>query len=333
MKKRLKALQRALARNGYTNIYVTNLKNIHYLTGMKMSVGILFVEKNAAYLFADDRYRETARRIVPQAITVLDSSEIVSAIRRHKTLVVESVSMTLSEQTRLRKKFKNKKIVHSIDLIEGLRRLKDYNEIRRIRIASRITKSVLRMVPSFLRLGVTERSIAAKIQAACLMRGADGMAFDTIVAFGKNTSLPHHSPTDTRLKAGDLVQVDMGAMVSSYCSDFSRVYVFGKMNREHRKTYAALKQAKKSAEKLLGKGVSTHLLDRVARGILKKHGIEKNFCHALGHGLGMDIHEGVVLSSKRKNERLRSGEVVTIEPGVYFPGKYGMRLEDTHVIG
>jgi Xaa-Pro aminopeptidase len=159
------------------------------------------------------------------------------------------------------------------------------------------------------------------------------MAFPTIVGFGENTAFPHHHPTTRRLKRGDIVQIDLGVKAGGYCSDYSRVFFTAKPTAEQRKALLALKRAKAAAEQLIRVGMENRVLDLKAREVLASFGIEKAFTHALGHGVGLEIHEGLSISKKAKRKKLLKNEVITIEPGVYFPGKWGMRVEDTIVVG
>jgi Xaa-Pro aminopeptidase len=158
------------------------------------------------------------------------------------------------------------------------------------------------------------------------------MAFETIVAFGENTSKPHHHPTERKLKKGDIVQIDMGVKINGYCSDYSDVYFTSPATPEQKIALSALKKAAKTAKKLVKEGISNRLLDQTARRILKTYGYDKEFSHALGHGVGLEIHEGVTLSSKAPVMKLKKNEVITIEPGLYFEGKWGMRVEETVVV-
>lgn len=162
--------------------------------------------------------------------------------------------------------------------------------------------------------------------------GAEGMAFPSIVAFGKNSSRPHHHPTSQKLKKGDLVQIDIGAKYNNYCSDRSVVFFTKKPTPVQQKAFSAVYEAKEKAKRAVKKGASTQTLDRIARDVLKKYGMEDAFTHSLGHGVGLDIHEGVTLSSRAPDKKLLKGEVITIEPGVYFEGKFGIRLEDMVIV-
>lgn len=249
-----------------------------------------------------------------------------------KSFGFESDTVTVDQRERWKTLFKNKKLVQVPDLIKGLRRFKDENEISIISRACGVSKAVLKIVPRLLKSGVSEIALAWMIESECRKRGAEAMAFETIVGFGSNTSRPHHHPTGRKFKTGDLVQVDMGAKVGGYCSDFSRIYVTGTLNSKQKKALRALIKAKKSVEGLIKPGVSIHALDRHARTMLRHDGYDEEFCHALGHGVGLEIHEGVTISTKRPDTILRKGDVITIEPGLYFAGKFGMRIEDTHIV-
>ena len=241
--------------------------------------------------------------------------------------------MTVGKLSLLKSRSKFTKFVQINGCIEGLRRKKSHDEIQKILRACRITKSVLRRVPGLLRLGMTENELQFAIDQECQMRGADGMAFPTIVGFGVSTSEPHHHPSSHRkLADGDVVQIDCGAMYRGYCSDYSRVLFFGDPPPEARKVFQVLTKAKKVAEKLVRPGIDVHSLDRAAREVLGAYGYEKYFIHSLGHGLGLFIHEDPRISCKAPADTLLQGDVITIEPGVYIPGKFGLRIEDTYVI-
>lgn len=332
IRSRLQRLQKLLSRTSVHSLLVSNLMNIRYLTGMQVSAGLLWVTNKGAVLFVDARYSEMASKRAETDITIAAPQELSTRLAASTSIGFESDDVTVERLGAWKKKLKNKRLVQTKGLIEGLRRQKDPEELRAIKHACRITKHVLSRVPTLLRLGITERELSHALYCDCVKQGAMCMAFETIVAFGENTSRPHHHPTNRILKKGDLVQVDMGASVEGYCSDYSRVFFTDEALPAQKKAYRALKEAKKSAEKLLRPGVLTTTLDREARRVLKLHGFEKEFTHSLGHGLGLDIHEGVTLSERARPMKLLRNEVITIEPGLYFEGEWGMRIEDTIVV-
>jgi Xaa-Pro aminopeptidase len=232
----------------------------------------------------------------------------------------------------LKKLAPHMRLVDKGGVVECYRRQKDEGEIKLISRAQRITKELLRRVPSALRPGITEEKLARQLQIWALELGADCLSFDAIVAFGTHTGFPHHVPTSRTLKKGHIVQIDVGATVRGYCSDMSRVFFTAPPTPQQKLVYDTLLKAQKRAMDAVKPGVGTAELDRLAREVLKSQGIEEAFCHSLGHGVGLEIHEGITLSQLRKSVELLQGEVITIEPGVYFPGKFGMRIEDMVIV-
>lgn len=325
---RIRRFQSLLRARGIPRMLVTSPSNVRYLTGLDASEAMLLVALRSATLFVDARYASAAGALRSRRLKVMDRTDIARMLSRIPRCGYEEGHVTAGCLRRWKAACKNTKFIHTSSLAEGLRRKKDATEVRLMHRALSVTDDVLRGVPGMLRPGMTEARLAADILIACLERGADGMAFDTIVAFGPSTCEPHHRPGGRRLRTRDIVQVDMGAKVGGYCSDRSEVFFIGKPTAEQRRTYDAVSEAKERAKSLLKAGVPCADLDRSARSVLAAHSLEGFFTHSLGHGLGLDIHEGVSLSS-RSADSLLSGEVVTIEPGVYLPGKFGIRLEDT----
>jgi Xaa-Pro aminopeptidase len=325
---RLKAVQTVLRKQKLPCLLVTTPSNVRYLTGLAASEALVFIRQRDATLFVDARYIEAARRLKTSMLKVADRKGIENALLATRTCGYEEHDVTAGRLRRWKAAFKNTKFVHISGLVEGLRRKKDDEEIKRIKRALRITNDVLKQVPTMLRVGMTEADLSTSLLLACLERGADGMAFETIVAFGPSSSEPHHHSGARKLRARDIVQIDMGARYDGYCSDRSDVYFMGEPNAEERAVHDAVFEAKRAAEKLVRAGALCADLDREARRVLKMRKLEKYFTHSLGHGLGLDIHEGVSVSS-RSTDSLLPGEVITIEPGVYLPGKFGIRLENT----
>lgn len=330
---RISRLQTRLKNLSVSAVLISDLTNIRYLSGIQVSTGLLLLTKGMAVLFVDSRYAEMASVRADPKLLVADPADIKTHLAGFRSVGFESDNITVARLDRWKTQFKNKKFVQINGFVEGLRRIKDTQEIATLTAACTLTKKALSRVTSFLRYGMTEQDLALELYTYCIKRGADGMAFETIVGFGENTSKPHHKPSNRKLKKGDIVQIDMGAVVDGYCSDYSRVYFTAEATPKQMKAYRALKEAKKSAEKLLKPGVLNTALDAEARRVLKLHGYDKEFSHSLGHGVGMDIHEGTTLSMKAPPTKLLKNEVVTIEPGLYFAGKWGMRLEDTRIVG
>lgn len=314
-------------------LLIGHLPNIRYCTGLELSAGFLLVEKRGFTLFVDARYSENAAKKLGLSIRIGDPKKLPDILKKLRSCGVEADHVPVSQFSNWKSKYKNTKFVQTTDVVEEFRRVKSVVELKNVRKACAITKQILLRVPSYLARGVTERDVAWRIAEAAHKAGAGGMAFDTIVGFGKNTSQPHHRPTDAVLQAGDMVQIDMGVTIDGYCSDYSRVYFTRRPTAEQAKVYGVLSRVQRHMVRQVRMGVTTHALDAEARGMLAEHGYgNEQFSHALGHGVGLDIHEGVVLSSRGPAATLRKNEVVTIEPGLYFPGKWGMRIEDTVIV-
>ncbi len=313
-------------------LLVTNLVNLRYLSGLTLSAGYGLVSPGGITLFLDDRYLETGRHAAYAGLSVQPIKLFERYVSRLKGCAAESDSLTVAALQKLQEKLPDVRFLPSVGAIEYWRRSKSADELRRVRKACRMTKKMLRQVPGMLRAGVTEKEIAWNLTLLAHEYGADSMAFDTIVGFGTNTALPHHRPTDRVLAAGDLVQIDVGVVYQDYCSDYSRVFFTAAPTVDQKKAYTSLLKAKREVTARIRPGVTVGSLDAHARKILARDGYEKEFCHALGHGVGLEIHEGVVLSTRMAETPLLPGEVITIEPGLYFPGKWGMRVEDTEVV-
>ncbi len=213
-------------------------------------------------------------------------------------------------------------------LVEQLRVGKDRTEIQAVRRALEVAESALEETVEALRPGTTEVGLAAALENACRVRGAERMSFDTIVASGPRGALPHARPTERLLHKGDLAVVDMGCVVDGYCSDITRAVLLGpELPADWKRVHEALSAAREAALAVVAAGVSAREVDAAARQALAERGLGEAFVHSLGHGVGLEVHEAPRLA-QRSDDVLMVDTVVTIEPGVYLPGKGGMRLED-----
>jgi len=216
-------------------------------------------------------------------------------------------------------------------VVEELRRTKDDSEIETVREAARVTDRALGRALGQVRPGITERELAFEVRQALFQEGSDGVAFEPIVASGPNGSKPHAHAGGRRLAAGDLVTIDMGARVDGYCADLTRTVALGRIDEERAAAYAAVLAAQKAALAAARPGMTGRELDGVARRSLAEHGLARAFTHGLGHGVGLEVHE-LPLIGRRGGRRLRERDVITIEPGVYLPGRFGIRIEDLVVL-
>lgn len=311
---------------------VSSLVNIRYLTGLDLSAGFVLILPRSIKLFVDGRYSEVAKSQCRKGIVVLPYEDVAKSLKNVKECGFESETMTVKELRIMKRKIKNTKFVQRVGVIEYFRRAKQPEEIRSFQKAQKMTQEVMKKIPRALKLGITEKRLAWDIE--CWMRelGADGVSFEPIVAFGRNSSRPHHHPTDRKLTKGDIVQIDCGAKYQGYCADQSAVFFTAKPTKEQQKVYDAVKKAKELAMKAVKVGVPVGDLDAIARESLQEDGYEQYFTHSLGHGVGLEIHEGVTLSSRAPKTKLLKNEIITIEPGVYIPGKFGIRLEEEVIV-
>lgn len=311
---------------------VSNLINIHFLSGVSVSYGFLLISKRKSMLFVDSRYTEKAQKEAKNDIIVCDIAQYSAAMEKVKVCGFESQSVTVEQFRNWKKSMKNTKFIHKKDIVELYRRTKGKIEITHFKKAQKITQELLKNTQKYLQIGITEKGLAWQLESMARDMGADCLSFDPIVAFGTHTSRPHHSPTNRRLKQGHIVQIDIGAKVNGYCADQSAVFFTREKTHEQKKVYMALQRAKSESIALVKPGVTNHELDACARRILAEDNLEQYFTHSLGHGVGLDIHEGVTLSLKAQKTVILENEIITIEPGVYIPGKFGMRLEEEVIV-
>lgn len=306
---------------------------------MKSSAGMLLIFKECAYLIIDFRYIEKARNTVKNC-TVMEqenlTEQINSLMKKHnaKSLAVESMDMTLSRMSFLEKKFPDIEFIKSDELsnnIYDMRTIKSTEEIEKIHKAQKIAEKAFDEILGFIRPGVTEREIALKLDSCMLENGAEGLSFETIALAGANTSMPHGVPGNYKVKNGDFVLMDFGAVYDGYHSDMTRTVCVGQSSEKMGKIYDIVLKAQLEALKKVKSGITGSELDGYARDIIDESGYGDFFGHSLGHGVGMEIHEFPTASSKSETI-LKENMVVTVEPGIYLPGEFGVRIEDFVVV-
>lgn len=312
--------------------------NRRYFTDMKSSAGTVLVFPNSAYLIIDFRYIEKARRKVTTCEVIEQHRlfhQINSLLKKHgaKTIAVESDYLTVSGfidfKANLKGKIKADKELSR--LITSLRIVKSDDEIIKIEKAQRIAESAFDDILKFIKVGRTEREIALRLDSLMLEHGAEAMSFETIVLSGKNTSMPHGVPSDKRVDSGDFVLMDFGAVYDGYHSDMTRTVCVGEPTDKQRKIYEIVLTAQKESIRIAKAGISGSQLDSIARDIITNEGYGDCFGHSLGHGVGLEIHEYPNASPNSDCELLENS-VVTIEPGIYIAGEFGVRIEDFVVL-
>lgn len=311
---------------------VTDLINVRYLTGLEMSFGVILIKPKSWTVYTDPRYLEAAEKNCLPGFRIKNISTFASDMKNVVQCGFESDCVSVSQFNGWKKKFSKTKFVPETGIIQEFRRSKDADELRKFKKSQAITVALMQKIAKHLKAGMSEKEMAWNIRRWAHEAGAEDLSFDPIVAFGSNTARPHHHPTKKKLRHRDIVQIDCGVVYQGYCSDRSEVFFVGEPTKKQRHIYDLLFRIKNEAVGMVSAGVTNNELDRYVRGELKRESVEEYFTHSLGHGVGLEVHEGVSLSVKAKTKELVKNEIVTIEPGLYFPGKFGMRLEEEVVV-
>lgn len=321
---------------------VTDLVNVRYLSGFTGSnAALLVLAADAAPVLATDgRYRTQAAQHAPDAEVVIERACGVHLAGRAARagavrLGFESHVVTVDAFTALTKAAGDRvEWVRAAGTVEALREVKDAGEIAMLRLACEAADGALAdlLERGGLRPGRTERQVRNDLEALMLDHGADGPSFETIVATGANSAIPHHRPTDAVLAAGDFVKIDFGALVAGYHSDMTRTFVLGPAAQWQRDIYDLVATAQQAGRDALAPGVSLSAVDAASRQVIAEAGYAENFGHGLGHGVGLQIHEAPGINATAAGTLL-AGSAVTVEPGVYLPDRGGVRIEDTLVVG
>ena len=313
---------------------ITSDQNRFYFFGMRSSAGTAVVLKDKAYFIIDSRYHELALRTVKNAEVILQGKlyeQINEILAKHnvKTVWVEQ-GMSLGTFNGLKKQIKAQLLSENplTSIISKLRMIKDEDEVKLIRRAQELTDMGFSYIITQLRPGVTEREMQLELENYMKKNGADGLSFDTILISGKNTSLPHGVPTHKVIEKGDFVTMDYAAAYGGYCSDMTRTVAIGEPTEEMRHVYNIVLEAQLKSMAAIKRGVVCSDIDKIARDHIYSNGYEGCFGHSLGHCFGIDIHEPPFFSPN-DNSILPRGAMITIEPGIYLPERFGVRIEDT----
>lgn len=336
-KSRLDALRSFLEKESCDGIVLTKLSNIRYFSGFRGDDTALFITADACYLVTDSRYTEQAGSEAPDYEIVEQREgllrrlgELISSSNA-KEVAFEGDAMTFLAHEQLLQFLEGVSFQKSLS-VDFLREIKNATEIELIQKACDIADAAFAKVLEFIRPSVRETEVAAQLEYAMRLEGADGTSFNTIVASGLRGSMPHGTATEKKIEPGDFVTMDFGAKYQGYCSDITRTICVGQATERQREVYAAVLATQKRVLEEIAPGKSGKEIDRVAREELKKAHLEEYFTHGLGHSLGLEIHEEPRLSRYSKCEALRPGMLITDEPGVYISGWGGLRIEDTVLV-
>jgi Xaa-Pro aminopeptidase len=337
LKARKKKAAAAAKAAGVDGLLVTHLPDVRYLCGFTGSNAALVVAGARAVLFTDGRYTSQAkseaagtRVVIAKKPAVIAACEWIEAagIRRcgfdaSNTTVVALETMRKAVSGKVRRGM----FVAVGSLVARLREIKDDHEVARMRKAALLGCGLFDAMLEFLQPGLTEIAVAAQLEFAARLAGAEGMSFETIVASGVRSALPHGRATTAKLPRRGFVTLDFGVMLDGYCSDMTRTVHLGKATAEEQEVYDLVLEAQETAVAAVAPGVTAGEVDEAARSVLRRGGLDQYFSHSTGHGVGLEIHEGPRIAPKQ-TQVLEQGMVITIEPGVYIPGKFGLRIED-----
>ena len=335
---RLERIREALKRSGADGLLVTSKSNRRYASRFASSAGAVFITGEKAYLIVDFRYIEAAGKGADPDFEVRSLKEtfqkdIAALVEENgvKTVAFENNSMSVSE-------FESYKAVCKCSFVpfgsgmETVREIKEKEELEYIKTAQSITERAYAALLPQLHAGMTEKEVATILMYEMYKNGADGLSFPVIAVSGANSSLPHGVPTDKVIEDGDFLTMDFGAVYKGYCSDMTRTVAFGCITDEMKNVYETVLKAQLAAIEGAKAGMKGKAIDAIARDIISEAGYGECFQHGLGHCVGLDNHEGP-RANKIEEKTLEKGHVLTIEPGIYIAGRFGVRIEDMIYFG
>jgi Xaa-Pro aminopeptidase len=334
IKRRIRTIRCQLRKKRIKSLLVAKPANVTYTTGFLGDDSWVLFTDRVVYLLTDSRYTEQAKSQCPTC-TIIERdkpmveavAELVKKLKSVRTIAVEkSISLVAFESLKKAVKARLKTVA---GIIESARGIKDKSEVAAVGAASQIAAKALRQTFKYIKPGITESELAGRLDFQIRKVGAVN-SFETIVAFGPNTSRPHHQPTSRKLRKNDTVLIDFGVRFNGYCCDITRCFAVGKSNPFYKKVYDAVQQAQAAAIEMLKPGIVAKKVDAASREVIRKSGLPV-YGHGTGHGLGLEVHEQPAISTNSK-AKLQLGMVFTIEPAVYIPGKLGIRIEDDVLI-
>lgn len=332
---RRQRLLEALAELRCDAAVIAHLPNVRYLTGFTGSNGLLWLSPAESVLFTDPRYDLQAHAECGCRVRIVRGplwESVWKHGKRARRIAVETEHISYAVWEQAKRELGRGAVLRPLGgTVERLRRVKLPEEMDAIRASAKLCAGAFQQAVRRFRPGMTENEAAAEIEYRMRRLGAEGPAFETIVAAGARAALPHARPGAAKLEAGQPVLVDMGACLGGYMSDMTRMVHFGPPPRRFAELYGAVLEAQKAALEAVRAGVPARRVDAAARKALKAHGLERYFTHSTGHGVGLEIHEGPRLGA-RSEEILEAGMVVTVEPGIYLAGEVGIRIEDTVLV-
>lgn len=337
--KRINALKRKIREANLDGMIVTHGDHLRYLTGYSGSNGLLLVTRRESLFFTDFRYTDQARQQVTGAkVEIVDKGDLITQLEEIERLNETNVRygyaseyLTVAERSRLVHALPRAIMVSADDVIGDLGWVKDSTELKSIRQAVKISDTAFERILGLVEPGIRERELAAELEYQMTMLGSERPAFETIVASGFRSAMPHGIASAKKVKKGEFITFDFGATVDGYVSDITRTVVVGKATRRQKRVYDIVLRSQKAGIRKVRAGIMGRDVDSACRNVIKKSGYGKNFGHGTGHGIGFYVHTGPSVGSKSE-DKLKVNNVITIEPGIYISGWGGVRIEDDVVV-
>jgi len=337
-RERIRKVRDYFQKDNLDGFIVSRLVNIRYLCGFSGTSGLLIITRGAAHFLTDFRYKEQSRKEVHGAKIIVTKADPISELKdlkifqgRNLRFGFESDYLTCRDLKRIQSSLSAALLVPTVDAVERFSMIKDKTEISMIQKAVDISDTAFERILGYIRPGLRESEIRAELEYQMLCLGSEVPAFETIVASGYRSAMPHGAASEKKINRGELVTLDFGACYKGYVSDITRTIIVGKADQRQKKIYNIVLKAQLLAIKKIKAGVSGYLVDKAARDHIKKSGFDKYFGHGTGHGIGIFIHSkpGV---GPRSQDILAKGMVITVEPGIYLPKWGGVRIEDDVVV-
>ncbi len=329
---RIKKLQKKIKAMDIDGVIITNMKNIYYLSNFKGDAGIMFITKNNSYLITDYRFEGEIVENIKGSTYILTRKNYIDELAGNKIfkkkdiIGFESGSTIYSHYLYFKKTLK-KRLKPLNNLVEELRVVKEKEEVDIMKKAALIADKALHETIEFIKVGVMEKDIANELEYRMKKYGGEGVSFDTIVASGKRSAIPHGTASMKKIKNNEFIIIDFGTLYKGYASDCTRTFYIGNPKNKDKEIFDTVYNAQKIAREKVSPGMEFKEIDKIARDYISERGYGERFTHSLGHGIGLYVHEMPAISSRTEG-RLKEGMVFTIEPGVYIKDYGGVRIED-----
>ena len=333
-KERISKLQKYIAKENFDGFIVTRRESVQYLCGFTGSAGIMIIQPKRAHFMSDFRYKDQSKKQVKGARVIITEREIIASLNKMEQFHgknlrygYEADYLLCNDLSRLEKSLPGAILIKTVDAVEQFSIIKDKNEIEFTQKAIDISDLAFERILGYIKPGLREIEIAAELEYQMKMLGSDKPAFDTIVASGYRSALPHGVASTKKIARGDFITFDFGATYKGYVSDMTRTVVVGKANTKQKKIYSIVLRAQKAGIRKIKHNVRCAAVDKASRNIIDNAGYKKQFGHGTGHGLGLFVHSQPRLN-QISEDILKKGMLVTVEPGIYLPGWGGVRIED-----